>query len=377
MRGAIQMLPRAERTTEVEIPPQMRMDHAARGTSRCRRLLESLKDRTANSIYARRLAGWLVSRPQRGPKITERLGFSPDARLLIVNADDFGLCSEQNLAIIEGFQSGILSSASLMVPCHGFEEACGYTTRYPETDLGIHLTLTSEWDTYRWGPVLDPRKVPSLVDSTACFPKTRAALFSFCKAEDAEAELRAQIERALALGVDLTHLNSHMFVLHSARADLQKVYLKLARDYSLPIRAATRTLMHWQGFDSVPDDADREGVLHPDHFVVLSRLHPQRVLDFWTVLLSGLPPGLTEICCHPGYARGGLAGFADDADQRESDLRLVMSPAVRQLIEREGIKLVGYRLLRDAMRHTNRYTENHYPSTKPCSCGWITRTRLI
>jgi chitin disaccharide deacetylase len=317
------------------------------------RLLELLKKRTANSAYFRRAAGWFVSRPRRGTKITERLGFRPDARLLIVNADDFGLCVEQNLAIMEGFQSGILSCASLMAPCPGFEQACEYARRYPKTDLGLHLTLTSEWDAVRWGPILDPKDVPSLVDADNCFWRTRADLFASCKAEEAEAELRAQIERALVLGLDITHLDSHMFALHSKRTELQKVYLKLAHDYLLPIRAASRTLMHWQNFDSVPEDADRLGILHPDHFAVLSRVDPSRVSDFWRVLLSSLPPGLTEICCHPAYACGELARFAEDAAQRESDLRVIMSAAVRQLIEREEIQLVGYRLLRDAMRQVH------------------------
>ncbi len=346
------MLPPAEQIAQETFPEDfaIRNGALASGTSPLRRLLELLKNRTANSAYLRRAAGWFVSRPQRGPKITERLGFSPDARLLIVNADDFGLCPEQNLAIIEGLHSGILTSASLMAPCPGFEQACEYARRHPEADLGLHLTLTSEWDARRWGPILDSKKVPSLVDADACFRKTRTALFAFCKAEEAEAELRAQIERALALGLDITHLDSHMFVLHSRRIDLQKVYLKLACDYSLPIRAASRTLMHWQGFDSVPDNADRQEILHPDQFAVLSRIHPSRVSDFWRVLLLNLPNGLSEICCHPAYARGELAGFAEDAGQRESDLQLVMSPAVRQLIQREGIQLVGYRLLRDAMR---------------------------
>ena len=372
------MLPRAEHTTEVEMPQQMLMDAAACRTSRFRRLLESLKDRTANSIYARRLAGWFVSRQQCGPKITERLGLAHDARLLIINADDFGLCPEQNMATIDGLERGVLTSASLMAPCPGFEQACEYALHHPEIDVGVHLTLTSEWDARRWSPVLDAKRVPSLVDVDGSFWSSRAAILSYCNAREAEAELRAQIDRAYSAGLDVTHLDSHMFVLHHCRRqDLIQLYVKLARDYSLPLRAARRTLMHWQGFDSAPQDADRLGILHPDHFGVLSRVRSSRAAVFWSVLLRNLPPGLTEICCHPGYARGGLAGFADDADQRESDLRLVMSPAVRQLIEREGIKLVGYRLLRDAMRHTNRYTENHYPSTKPCSCGWITRTRLI
>jgi predicted glycoside hydrolase/deacetylase ChbG (UPF0249 family) len=314
------------------------------------RAAEQLKDYAANVLTLRRIAGWLVSRPRRGTTVAERLGYDPKARLLIINADDFGLCHEQNLATIEGLQSGALTSASVMVPCAGFGEVCEYAQCTPNADLGIHLTLTSEWDRRRWKPVLDKEKVRSLCDADGHFWRSRAELFSFCRPQEAEAELRGQIECALAAGVDVTHLDSHMFILHSQQKNLQELYLRLANDYSLPLRTAPRTVMHWYGFGGVTEEADRLGILHPDNFAVLSRVRPSNAADFWANLMEMLPPGLTEICCHPGYSQGDLACFAEDAPQREADLLFFTSERARRLVEARGIRLVGYRLLRDAMR---------------------------
>jgi chitin disaccharide deacetylase len=315
-----------------------------------RRVAEQLKDYAANILTLRRVAGWLASHPRRGATVAERLGYDAKARLLIINADDFGLCREQNLATIEGLESGALTSASVMVPCTGFGEVCEYAKRRPNADLGIHLTLTSEWDRRRWAPVLDKEKVRSLSDADGHFWRSRAELFSFCRPQEAEAELRGQIECALAAGVDVTHLDSHMFILHSQQKKLQEVYLRLANDYSLPLRTAPRTVMHWYGFEGVTEEADRLGILHPDNFAVLSRVRPSNAADFWVSLMKMLPPGLTEICCHPGYAQGDLASFAEDALQREADLQFFTSDRARQIIEAQGIRVVGHRLLRDAMR---------------------------
>jgi predicted glycoside hydrolase/deacetylase ChbG (UPF0249 family) len=314
------------------------------------RVAEELKDRAANILTLRRIAGWLASSPRRGVTVAERLGFSAKARVLIINADDFGLCHEQNLATIEGLESSALSSASVMVPCAGFAEVCEYAKRRPNADLGVHLTLTSEWERRRWKPVLDKEKVRSLADTDGHFWRNRADLFSFCRTDEVEAELRGQIEYALTAGIDVTHLDSHMFILHSQRKDLQEVYLRLANDYSLPLRTAPRTLMHWYGFQRQSEEADRLGILHPDNFAVLSRVRPSNAADFWAALMEMLPSGLTEICCHPGYAQGDLSSFAEDASQREADLRFFTSDRARQIIESQNIQVVGYRLLRDAMR---------------------------
>jgi chitin disaccharide deacetylase len=314
------------------------------------RVAEHLKDRVANLVTLRRVGGWFASRSSRGATVAERLGFDRKARLLIINADDFGLCREQNLAIIDGLKSGALTSASVMVPCPSFREVCEYSQSEPYADLGIHLTLSSEWKAFRWGPVLDRGRVRSLVDMEGHFWASRAEAFASCKPEEAEIELRAQIECALAAGLDVTHLDSHMFILHSRRKDLRQVYLRLARDYSLPLRVASRALMHWHGFQTLPEEADHLGILHPDHFAVLSRVRPSRAPHLWSILLRSLPPGLTEICCHPAYARGELAGFADDASQREADFHFFNSAYARRIIHDEGIQLIGYRLLREAMR---------------------------
>ncbi len=314
------------------------------------RAADRVKDCAANVLMLRKIAGWFASRPRRGATIAERLGFDRTARLLIINADDFGLCHEQNLATIEGLRRGAWSSASVMVPCPGFGEACEYVRREPDADIGIHLTLTSEWDRNRWRPILDADKVRSLVDADGCFWRSRTEVFSLARPDEVEGELRAQIESALAAGIDVTHLDSHMFILNTHRRDLQQIYLRLARDYSLPLRAAWRTIMHWYGFGAVPAQAEQLGILCPDNFAVMSRVRPSRMPVFWTALLRTLPPGLTEICCHPAYAQGGLAGFADDAAHREAEFRFFTSERARRIIKSRGIRLVGYRLLRDAMR---------------------------
>ena len=141
-----------------------------------------------------------------------------------------------------------------------------------------------------------------------------------------------------------------MFILHGQRKDLHEVYLRLARDYALPLRAAARTLTHWNSFQSLPDEADKLGILHPDQFAVLSRMRPSRAQVLWTTVLRNLPPGLTEVCCHPAYAQGELAQYADDAFQRHADFRFFTSQDARKIIHAEGIELVGYRRLRDSMR---------------------------
>jgi chitin disaccharide deacetylase len=314
------------------------------------RMIESSKNYAANILVLRRLAGRLVSQRRNRVTIAERLGFGSKSKLLIINADDFGLCTEQNLATADALRYGIVNSASIMVPTAGFKEACAIVRAQPVVDLGVHLTLNSEWQSQRWGPVLDANTVPSLVDDNAYFWPTRAQTVASSRAEEVEAELRAQIEAALAAGIDVTHLDSHMFSLNNRRSDLLRVYLRLAYHYRLPVRAARVTLFGWQRFYSLPDEADQLGILYPDHFAVLSRIWPSRTEAMWAALLRSLPAGLTEVACHPAYAGGKLAQFAGDIVQREADLRCFLSNTARRIIRDQGIQLVGYRLLRDAMR---------------------------
>ena len=197
----------------------------------------------------------------------QKIGYPPGARLLIVNADDFGMCHDENQATIEGLTAGLFTSSTILTACPWFEEAAEFARNRPETDLGVHLTLTSEWARYKWGPVLGSKAVASLVDERGYLWPDVPEVFANDRLDEAEAELRAQIEKALAAGIDVTHLDSHMGPLH-LRADYHGIYLRLATEYRLPIRLTRRSAMRRMGFGEILDELDRAGILYPDNFYV-------------------------------------------------------------------------------------------------------------
>ncbi len=168
--------------------------------------------------------------------IAERLGYPRDAKLLIIHADDLAVAHSEDAASFDALDQNAVTSASIMIPCPWLTEVAAYAKAHPDADLGLHLTLTSEWSTYRWGPVASKNTVPSLLDPSGyLWPDAPEGVHSL-KADDAEREIRAQVERAIAMGIHPTHLDSHMGVLFS-RPDLFAVYVKVAREYKLPFLA--------------------------------------------------------------------------------------------------------------------------------------------
>src|SRR5580765_1490190 len=165
--------------------------------------------------------------------IAERLGHPRDSKLLIIHADDLAAPHSINVASFDALDKGTISSASIMVPTPWITEVAAYAKVHPNADLGLHLTLTSEWETYRWGSVSPSDEVPSLLDPDGTFPNDEAKVAARAKPAEAEREIRAQIERALALGIRPTHLDSHMGALFTT-PDLLATYVKVAREYHLP-----------------------------------------------------------------------------------------------------------------------------------------------
>jgi predicted glycoside hydrolase/deacetylase ChbG (UPF0249 family) len=290
--------------------------------------------------------GKISNRPET---MAERLGYATDARVLILNADDFGMCHDQNEGVIRGLTDGLFTSSTILVTCPWFEEAAEFARTNPAADLGVHLTLTAEWDRYKWGPVLGRRAVPSLVDERGYLWQTVAQVYEHARLDEAEAELHAQIEKALAAGIDATHLDSHMGTLQ-LRADYHEIYVRLADEYQVPIRLVSRRLMSTEGMGAILDLLDRFGVVTPDHLVFHGPSSVGETESYWTNLIRTLQPGVTEILCHPALARDELKSCAHDAFQREADLRYFTSEKARRLILDEGVELIGFRRLRDLMR---------------------------
>src|SRR6266700_4114298 len=275
--------------------------------------------------------------------VAERLGYPADSKLLILHADDLAVAHSEDAASFDALDKHAVTSASIMVPCPWLTEVADYAKAHPDADLGLHLTLTSEWKTYRWGPVESKEKVPSLLDPSGyLWPDTPQAVGTL-KADEAEREIRAQIERAMAMGIHPTHLDSHMGALFS-RPDLFAVYVKVAREYKLPFLAF------------IAPDTPRElsSVLSSNDVLLNSVLiadpsiHPSDWKTFYASAIKNLKPGITEIIVHLGHDDAELqAVMVDHADYgaawRQRDYDVVTSPEFKKVLEENHVILVRWK----------------------------------
>jgi predicted glycoside hydrolase/deacetylase ChbG (UPF0249 family) len=293
------------------------------------------------------------------------IGFAPTAfcqsqdsaqkKYLIIHADDAGMSHSVNRATIDAMEQGIVSSASILVPAAWFPEFADYARKHPEKDYGIHLTLTSEWEFYRWGPVAPREKVPSLIDEQGFLWDNVELVARSVKAEDAAIELRAQIDRARQFGVPLSHLDTHMGALFS-RPDLLEVYVNLGVEYDLPvlmIREITGPIGQ-----AYPVLANRGRAM-------IERLQSRRLplLDsigqyydpkshderhrLYVDFLRDLPPGVSELIIHCGYDNDELRAITDSSSRRDSDRRIFTDPATAALVKGLGIEVITWNQFRD------------------------------
>ncbi len=271
--------------------------------------------------------------------LAERLGHPPDAKLLIVNCDDLGSTRSANVAVYDALRNGVATSGSLMVPCPWARDAAA---QYRGEDVGVHLTLNAEWERYRWGPIT---RSPSLLDGDGGFPRTVEDAWDHGDLDEVRKECRAQIERAIVWGFDVSHLDSHMGTMQ-LRADFFDVYLELAVDFGLPLRMASASAERSVGFPFRRLAAE-EGVVFTDHFV-LCPVGARRSIER---VLFELRPGVTEVYLHPGIDTDELRSACTDwAGRVEDHAFLCSDPSVRDLIDRAGAALIGYRELRELQR---------------------------
>lgn len=291
------------------------------------------------------LVGWAA------PNLAERLGHSPTDKLLIVNGDDAGMCHTANLATIDCLENGVMRSATLMVPCPWFPEMAAYAKTNPDKDFGLHLCQTSEWQTYRWGPVAPLNEVPGLIDPAGYFWHETPQVYAKAKPEEAWTEARAQIRKALAAGVDVTHLDSHMGVLQY-RPDYLEMYLRLAVEFDLPVRMASQETFEEAGQKGWREKFAAQGILFPDDFIFdMKYRSPAEVKPFWLARLAKLKPGVTELFIHAGRPTDELKAITGSWAIRSAEYELFThDPELKALLAREGVKLIGYRPIRDLQR---------------------------
>src|ERR1700730_16816516 len=280
-------------------------------------------------------------RPQMAePNLAQRLGSPADAKLIIVNADDLGSCHSANVGVFECLATGTVTSATLMVPCPWAREA---SSRYRGEDIGVHLTLNAEYELYRWGPIT---YAPSLLGGDGGFPRTVEDVWDHADLDEVRRECRAQIERAILWGFDVSHLAAHMGTTQIKSAFFD-VYLDLAVEFRLPLRLSGPDTESLIGFPFRALAAE-EGVVFPDDFVYVPGVGSRQIL------LDAIPrlrPGVTEAYLHPAVGSPELEAMATDWEARVDDHKLLVHDRdLHHALEAAGVTLIGYRPLRDVMR---------------------------
>jgi hypothetical protein len=274
--------------------------------------------------------------------VPERLGYPANARLLVIHADDFGMAHSVNRAIEEALEKKWVTSASILVPCPWFPEAARWAKSHPDADLGIHLALTSEWTTLRWGPVSPQPKGSSLLDADGYLPLTSEYVASHAKISDVETETHAQVDKAKAAGVTLTHLDAHMGAIVTT-PDLLKAYLGLGQAYKLPLLLDSRA------------EAVAPGSVLLNQLLQMTPGTPKSGwFEAYKKMLTPLPPGSYQLIVHLAYNDDEMQGATFDhpdwgAEWRQNDFDLVRSAEFQKFLKDQGFVLVTWKELARAL----------------------------
>lgn len=277
--------------------------------------------------------------------LAERLGYPADSRLLIIHGDDLAVAHSENQASFAALEKGMVTSASIMAPCPWMGEVAEYARNHPDHDLGMHLVLTSEWKNYKWGPVASSSEVPGLVNANGYFYDNCNDAGKATPAE-VERELRAQIELARRMGIEPTHLDSHMGCLFFQNPAFFEIFLKLGREYKIP------TMVSRDFLSFVPKATSQ---LLTDKDIVIDHVFSASPGDFkggmaayYSKVLESLEPGVNIMIIHLAYDNSEMQGISVDhpdwgAAWRQADFNFFTSEECRKLLKEKDIKLITWR----------------------------------
>jgi predicted glycoside hydrolase/deacetylase ChbG (UPF0249 family) len=270
----------------------------------------------------------------------EQLGYPAGTKLLIIHADDLAVSHGEDRASFAALERHAATAASIMVPCPWLTEVAEYAKAHPEADLGLHLTLTSEWKAYRWGPAASRSEVPGLLGPDGALWPDVPFVTKNAKPAEVETEIRAQIERAMQAGIHPTHLDSHMGTLFTPA--FFPAYVKVAREYGLPF-LAMRAPNAAPGMLALLKDSD----ILPDA-IVMATDGKQNWAEYYAGVVRSLQPGLTELIVHLAYDDAESEAIMEDhpaygSAWRQRDFNVITSPEFRRLLQDNHIVLTGWR----------------------------------
>ncbi len=288
-----------------------------------------------------------------------KLGLADTDRVVIIHVDDVGSCGAANAAFAEMVAADAISSGAVMVPCPWFLDAAAFARREPKIDLGVHLTLNSEWANYRWAPISTHSTTTGLIDEEGYFHHRQPAVWANGDPEAVYIELKTQIERALAAGIDVTHIDGHMGTIVHPR--FIPVYMRLAREYRLPptyLLHGDETKFRERGLDDefvklavqTAQTLESEGFLLIDHEVGMPLDNPEKRVEQVKATMAALKPGITHLYLHPCHDTPEVRAFAPDWRDRVADFQSYMDEESHRFIREQGIHVIGYRVLRDMLR---------------------------
>lgn len=290
----------------------------------------------------------------------KKLGFSDSDRLVILHTDDIGMCHASVQAFKDLWGFGTITSGAVMVPCPWFPAVAQLCRANPEIDMGVHATLNAEWENYRWGPVSTRDPESGLLDADGYFNQWHQAVYDHAKPEAVANEVNVQIERALAAGIDVTHVDSHMGTIMNPK--FIQTYIQAAASRLLPnmlprmdatgMEMVGMSVNERQAYEPIMQQLESLGVPMLEGLVSmpLDQPNPNRQMEIAKDLLGNLPVGITHFIFHPSIDTAELRSIAPDWESRVSNYNTFMSDELKKFMEGENIHLIGYRQIRDAMR---------------------------
>lgn len=291
--------------------------------------------------------------------LLKKLGYSDTDHLVVIHTDDIGMCHASMQAFKDLWDFGTISSGAVMVPCPWFPATAQMCRENPAMDMGVHATLNAEWESYRWGPVSTRETGSGLMDEAGYFHQWEPAVYENAREEAVSVEVNVQVERALAAGIDVTHIDAHMgTILHPK---FMQSYLQAGMSRLIPnmLPRASARGFDMMGVDeqslaahaSILTQLEAQGVPMLDGITSMPLDHDDDHIGIAKKLLSEVPVGITHFIFHPSVDTPELRAICPDWKARVANYNAFMNEELKQFIKAEGIQLIGYRQIRNAMRN--------------------------